>query len=362
MPEFYIEPLTDRWVCFKCSKTSTGKKKLFKCGGCEAITYCSVECQREDWPRHAWNCIPVMVTEIPGKGRGLVAARDIKMGELIFKEEPSIKLSWNPTDPAFMKSLMDQVDNLPEEAKAQLFKLKPRTFSDIRGNPRSSALYQIVASNTSQSEYKIFGLCEANSDFSGSSDARMELFLNFALVNHSCAPNAAIGDPNLTSEEEDDCIEIRAIKDISKGEEITSCYFLDVKEFGSIQRKRKAGLKKDLFFDCKCSVCLGKVPCQEKILKKLIELHNKLDPAPSDWKRDVSIRDKIADLTLQLYMGQPREKCMALLKLALSAHYAGDQGLLRKFLDKVKQLAEDTKLEEVQQKYEMMERKFGTVD
>ena len=48
-----------------------------------------------DWSRHEWNCVPVMVTEFPGKGRGLVAARDIEKGELIFKDKQVIKLSAN---------------------------------------------------------------------------------------------------------------------------------------------------------------------------------------------------------------------------------------------------------------------------
>ena len=92
MPETYIEPLTDRQVCFVCRKTVTGKKKLRKCTHCHAITYCGVECQTEDWVRHSWNCLPVMVTEFEGKGRGIVAARDIKMGELIVTERPLVKL------------------------------------------------------------------------------------------------------------------------------------------------------------------------------------------------------------------------------------------------------------------------------
>ena len=92
MPEFYLEPLTDRQQCFKCHTTVTGKKKLSKCSGCHAIAYCSRECQVADRPRHAWSCVPVMVTEIPGKGRGLVAARYIKMGEQIFVDKPVIKI------------------------------------------------------------------------------------------------------------------------------------------------------------------------------------------------------------------------------------------------------------------------------
>ena len=370
MPEFYIEPLTDRKVCFKCNKTR--KKKFLKCGRCQSITYCSVECQREDWTRHKWNCLPVMVTEIPEKGRGLVASRDIKMGELIFKEKPSIKLPWNPTGPAFMTLLKDQVENLPMEAKSQFFKLKPRTYDDARGDSNMSSVYEHVASNTSQIDYKVFQLFVGNSGigneehlFTDSPDPVPRkmcfLHLNLALVNHSCAPNAAIGCLKL--EEEENCLELRAIKDISKGEEVNTCYFSDVKKYGSIQRKRKTGMKKELQFDCKCSVCLGKVPCQEKILKKLIELYNKLDPTPSsDWKRDASIQDKIAGFTLQLYMGTPEEKYKALLRLAVSANFAGDQGLLRKALDNLEQLAEDTKLDVVQRLYDKLVIEYASVD
>lgn len=66
----------------ECQKTVTGKKKLSKCSRCHAISYCGKECQVEDWPRHRYNCIPVMVNE--GKRRGMVvAARDNKMGELL---------------------------------------------------------------------------------------------------------------------------------------------------------------------------------------------------------------------------------------------------------------------------------------
>ena len=63
MPEFYLEPLTDRHTCFKCEKTV--KKKVLKCNRCHAITYCGVECQIADWDRHGWNCVPAMVTGFP---------------------------------------------------------------------------------------------------------------------------------------------------------------------------------------------------------------------------------------------------------------------------------------------------------
>ena len=122
MPEFYIEPLTDRQQCFKCHTTVTGKNKLSKCSGCHAITYCSRECQVQDWSRHGWNCVPVMVTQIPGKGRGLVAAKDITMGELIFIDKPMIEVNgtkWKENRVTEAMIVMKNIDNLPSEAKVQ---------------------------------------------------------------------------------------------------------------------------------------------------------------------------------------------------------------------------------------------------
>ena len=84
MPEYYIQPVTNRQECYTCHKVVTGKIKLSKCKRCHA----------KDWERHKWNCVPgpVMVTEFEGKGRGLVAAKDIKMGELIFIDDPVIEV------------------------------------------------------------------------------------------------------------------------------------------------------------------------------------------------------------------------------------------------------------------------------
>ncbi len=67
MPEI----LADRNRCHKCDKTGERKKdKLSKFGRCEAITYCSRECQVEDWPRHKDNCVPVMIKEYEERALG----------------------------------------------------------------------------------------------------------------------------------------------------------------------------------------------------------------------------------------------------------------------------------------------------
>ena len=345
MPEFYVVPMKDRKCCSVCKMTAKekGKKVLLTCENCHAITYCGLECQSADWERHEWNCVPVMVTEFPGKGRGLVAANDIEKGDLIFKDKPAITLAMNMndemglaayTDPEFMTSLKQQIESLPTEAKSQYDKM---TISyDV------NTFY-----HGSRSDRKVLGLFMSNSKIHNYTEGmRIEkakvslLHLNIALVNHSCAPNA------LCSSEvdlEDLSVELRAIKKIRKGEEITICYYPDVKEFGSIQRKRKIAFKKVLGFDCKCPVCLGQVPVQEKVLKKLIELASKLNPTGSDFRREAGLRSRIVDLTVELNIGHPNEKIKAVNSFVGFAHLARDKDLVKKALDIAKQFSEENK-------------------
>ena len=348
MPEFCVESLKDHRTCFKCKLT--GKKSLLTCIKCHAITYCGVECQKADWERHHWNCVPVMVKEFPGKGRGIVAARDIKMGEEIFRDKPVIKLAMDakgvPVDPEFMTSLKDQIEKLPAEAKLQYYKLTARGLQNIY--------------NVSRSDFEIFKLFLHNAKTMGKDEYTAWLHLNCALVNHSCVPNSALGklEPTELDGDQDLCDELRAIKDISKGEEITICYYNDVTEYGSMLRKRKTNIKKVQGFDCKCPVCLGQVSCQEKILKKLIELHNKLDPSSTNWKREADTRNKIVYWTMDLNIGGHGEKWNALFELAEFAHLARDKNLVTKAMDKMRQIAEDTKLEDVRKAYEKLEMRF----
>ena len=353
MPEFYAEPMKDRKCCSVCQMTAKekGKKVLLTCIKCHAITYCGVECQVADWDRHEWNCVPVMVTEIQGKGRGLVAARDIEMGELIFKDKPVLKLDVNaecyPTDPIFRTSLKEQIKSLPSEAKLQFDKLKTSDGNNIynsrgRGNDKE-VLYSFLL-NSKVYDYKILNEGKVNGEYA-------LLHLNTALLNHSCAPNAVSSGLKLVGDE-DLIVELRAIKNISKGEEITICYFMDVKKYGSIPRKRKTTIKKEMGFDCKCPACSGQVPSQEKTMKKLIEMHSRLNPMPSDWKREAGLWSRIFDLTMELKIGHPLEKTSALESLAGFAHLARDKDLVKKAMDMLKKVSEEYKLEIVQRSLE----------
>ena len=354
MPENFIQPVTDRQVCFKCQKTVTGKRKLSKCSKCHAITYCGKQCQVADWARHAWNCVPVMVTEIEGKGRGLVAARDIKMGEFIFLDKPAIKLpNHSPleSDTGLSEeefdSIMKQVKNLSSEAKRHFYSLEEKKKGKEEIEKRGSI---------TNKELGIFSK-NATGD-----QKNMALFLNCALLNHSCAPNAAV-EPT-----EDQNNEVRAIKDISKGEEVTIFYkCFDCNTYTKIGWKGNERMKviKDILgFDCKCCVCAGNVPGQEEILKDLVQLSEifKFWCHTLDEKQDLSdlvkTADKIVDLSLRLYVGHIEDKTWALMMLAKLGFKIRDEVRLGKAKRELMKLAEETKLKFVMRRYRDMITKF----
>lgn len=257
---------------------------------------------------------------------------------------------------------MKQMGNPPSEAMLQLYKLPTGSkWSPVTNrSPR-----------TSKREVEIF---LHNSVTVGNS---WVLFVNAALLNHSCAPNAV---KETFDKEGDVRVEVRAIKDIAKGEEITVFYnnYKDYsyKVMGSTTQERKIAIKKNFDFDCKCCVCSGEVPGQEDIIKELLELHGTLDDEagqvltpdrtpqikknPSEWVKDLQNIDKIVDLNLKLFIGSVYDKQWSLELLMKAAAMAGDLDLKRKAMKGCKKLSEDTKMTDIAIRYESMKKTFGS--
>ena len=72
-------------LCNSCKSTSN-----LKYCNCGQVVYCSKACQQVDWVRHKQSCPMVVVREVEGKGKGLVAIRNISAGTVIFTEDPLI--------------------------------------------------------------------------------------------------------------------------------------------------------------------------------------------------------------------------------------------------------------------------------
>ena len=119
MPEVFRDLLS----CVRCDQG--GDKK---CAKCHSVSYCGRECQVADWPRHKRLCLPVMVKEMGEKGRGLVASRDFKVGDLIFNDKLVVSIKKNPVEMTFdiVKRAQDvhaQILNLTKKEQEAFFEL-----------------------------------------------------------------------------------------------------------------------------------------------------------------------------------------------------------------------------------------------
>ena len=287
------ENLTDRNRCHKCDKTGKRKKdKLSKCERCHAITYCSRECQAKDWPRHKDNCVPVMVKEYEGKGRGLVAAKDIKMGELILIDKAVLS----------NKDIVHYGYDLSADARRLIFNQK--------------------------------------------------ILKDIFLLNHSCSPNTAMGlldgEKNKKPKKR---IELRAVKNISKDDEVT-IYYPPLHCFRLHADNRRL-IKEDFGFDCRCVVCLGQVPNQDDIMERIRDIVTRDDfyglkdeeKTLRDWKREAIVNAMIFDLSKPLQIGREIQKMKYLGILYKAAVNCGNSILMRKAEDEMKELADKTGLE-----------------
>ena len=292
--------------------------------------------------------------EIPGKGRGIVAARNIKMGEEIFRDMPVINLALNEegelkVNPEIMTSLREQIENLSSEAKSKYFKLRAGAHTNTF--------------HVSRQDFDLLKLfLENNKAIPLENRDCAMLLLNLALVNHSCVPNSELGRIGL-------CVELRAIKDISKGEEITIFYGL-VGDYGDLFRKRKTHMKNKVGFVCKCLMCLRQVPYQKNTLKKLIRLRlqNEIKDIKDveteltncNWKKEAFYCNKLVKLYMELKMGGLYEKVLvALAPMAITAHLARDKDLVKKAMNEWKQLAEETKIDYFKRFYDCVEAGFS---
>ena len=346
MPECYIEPLTNRQECFTCHKTVTGKKKLSKCSRCHAITYCGKECQVADFTRHKWNCLPVMVTEIPGKGRGLVAARDIEQGELIFIDKPVITvktIDWTTHCMMHVNSVLEQLAKLPSEAKVQFERLQGLDFEDgVDDNDEANRTILILKKFMTNSRMD-----------SGVHTKCTSLYLNIVLINHSCAPNAAEG--YLKPYDENKSSEVRAIKSIGKGEEVTICYDNDFLNLCCSLEARRTAIKKHFGFDCNCQYCAS--PDQEDIMWEIFNLHADLGDSNAEspdnhheyklshWAKDAEILGKIVSVSQKISVGGLKHKWTMMVSAAKAAHLSRNQGLMKYSMQMLENLAGVTKLE-----------------
>ena len=241
MPEVFRELLT----CVVCHKGGDSTKK---CSKCSSVSYCGQECQVADWARHKRLCVPVMVKDFGEKGRGLVASKSFEVGDLIFKDTSVASIICADKVP---------VTNLVKngrEVYAQISKLSDadqKSFFELSENAKVYGILSDPIFGGIPENYKRACSIFHNNQRVTCENNKAHLYLKYSMINHSCDPNALADSLEFDAKK----IELRAMKEIKVGEEVTFSY-LDAYTAILGERKENRLILENYGFQCKCGICL----------------------------------------------------------------------------------------------------------
>lgn len=173
------------------------------------------------------------------KGNGLFATRNIKAGETIIEEEAILELNWRTPDRAFFKSeyhgdtamVQPALDSLETQEQRNDFLALYHDQDRVAG----------TAGWTANLDRFFVNRFEHHND---DGSILMAVLKDIARANNSCVPNAYFyfGERKRGA--------IRAVKDVSRGEEITIHYLAG----GWMTRSERAKPTGDWTYDCKACI------------------------------------------------------------------------------------------------------------
>lgn len=164
------------------------------------------------------------VQEVPRKGKGLVAVRAIKRGELLLAENPLFTLPSSPSNSTILTALA----GCSRDEQQQYFSLCNSHREDL-----------LPAQGIFDSNALLIPSSEPDEQYEG-------LFLLASRFNSSCAPNVSkCWDPTLQA------MLFRTLRDVEEDEEL--CFnYCDI--LGTRQQRRDQ-LLEERNFQCGCDVC-----------------------------------------------------------------------------------------------------------
>jgi hypothetical protein len=187
---------------------------------------------------------------IPGKGRGLLATRDISPGTLILSDRPLITTDVIISIETTEKDLARALRALPKDSQ--------RVFLSLHNNyPGKNTLSNIVRSNG----YPL----GPDSDVGG-------VFPNISRINHSCQPNAKHTWNSKLKQQT-----VYAIRPIAAGEEL-SLFYLQ----GGTFSERQSELQSFFGFSCACELC-SLPPAERAASDSRIQRAQQLNSSIGDW-------------------------------------------------------------------------------
>ncbi|XP_048392247.1 N-lysine methyltransferase SMYD2-A isoform X1 [Stegostoma tigrinum] len=226
-----------------CELCFARKEGLAKCGRCKLAFYCDVTCQKADWPMHKLECSSMSKfgqNWNPSETVRLVARILVKQ-----KMHPEKTPSEELLAVGEFESHLDKLDNEKRELIESDIAALHHFYSKHLDFPDQAALIELFA------KVNCNGFTIEDEELSHLGSA---IFPSVALMNHSCCPNVIVTYKGTTAE-------VRAVKEISAGEEIFTSYI----DLLYPTEDRQDRLQDSYFFICDCTECATKAKDKEKL-------------------------------------------------------------------------------------------------
>jgi len=256
----------------KCSVCQVPCTRVCICGN---ISYCSINCQKEDWSGHKENCPTVSVRDLGDKGRGLVTNRRISVGQVILEEKPMMLVNFKSQQCKPYREVLSQFKKLSREQKSSYLELS------YQGRGGANKIMAIFTSNCVFVEDK-----NSEDDWRG-------IFCRFSMTNHSCAPNCVI------NYDSDKNMKLVASRNIHKGEEVVVNYLDPCRRRKVLLRFERMRLLKNLWnFSCCCKICTltGQQLARNEEMKRNI---NNLESKQEQFRNVWNMKNAMNCLTLE---------------------------------------------------------------
>lgn len=181
------------------------------------------------------------IRDVPGKGKGMIASRNIQKGDLVLQERPIILLPMVYGDRII---ILNAINNLHDDDLQNLLalcdesRLEDYSFISVELN---SYL------NHPPTQDQVRGVSKVICNRFGDADTCQQFVLvDASRINHSCNPNTV-----WTFDNSSKLFSVRAATDIPQGTEITVTYIYDLLR---PRESRRAELDR-LGFTCECEAC-----------------------------------------------------------------------------------------------------------
>lgn len=229
-------------VCHSCFRQQAN---LHRCAQCKFAHYCDRTCQTACWDEHKKECGAI-------RKMGKAPSQSVRLAARVLWRIHKDTGIVSDSQLISVDKLEDHVADLPEEDLKQL-KTDVHSFQQYWSDGRKQHSVDSIS--------HIFGIIKCNgftlSDQRGLMAVGVGLFPNLCLVNHNCWPNCTVilnhGNQSAVSSalHSQRRIELRAMRKISEGEELTVSYV----DFLNLSADRQKKLKEHFYFECTCEYC-----------------------------------------------------------------------------------------------------------